>query len=262
MAFSILTNLAGYTASSIDAAGLTAGTASGYSVNDFISGPRSTRHRTSDSASEIGRGYVFAADTTCSFLYISRADWLLTKNGTRVRPRQRNSGGTWAYIAGVDYNPLASTDLIGPRTQDLLVAVSPADLRGFGLSTAVVSATQATQLSKFWGCDSFSFNVEPEVSINWQPLPDYSYFTPLNGTLPYEIERRFTLSFSAVTRAKATAFKALSNLLQWPVLLYDSTGDIWAHKLEQVLIEKITERVAETNLHFFNLSCLRLKHYD
>lgn len=262
MSISILTNLAGFTASSIDACGLTAGTASGYSVNDFINGPRSTRHRTSSSSSEIGRGYVFAANTTCSYIYISRADWLITQNGTRVRPMTRNSGGTWAVLAGSDYNPIAASDLIGARSQDLVFAVTPVDLRGIGISTKPVSGSQGTQISKFWGCESFDMGVPPSLQLNWETVPEYEYTTPLNGTMPYEIERRYSLTFENVTRAKATAFKALSHVFQWPILLYDPSQDLWSHKLEHVIIESYTETIAQSNVHTIALNVARLKQYD
>lgn len=262
MSISILTNLAGFTASSIDACGLTAGTASGYSVNDFISGPRSTRHRTSDSSSEIGRGYVFAANTTCTHIYVARADWLITKNGTRVRPMTRNSGGTWAVLAGTDLNPIATSNLIGPTSQDLVFAVTPVDLRGIGISTKPVSGSQATQISKFWGCESFDMGVPPSLQMNWETLPEYSYVTPLDGTMPYEVERRYSLVFENMTRAKATAFKNLSHVFKWPVLIYDPNQELWSHKLEPVIIEAYTETVVQNNIHTIALTCARLKHYD
>ena len=262
MAFLFLTNLAGYTASSIDAAGLTAGTASGYSVNDFIQGPRSTRHRTTDSTSEIGRGYVFAANTTCDYIFISRADWLITKNGSRVRPRQRSSGAVWSYITGVDLNPISTANLVGVSSQDYVAAISPTDLRGVGLSVLPSSGSQATQISKFWGCQSFSLDREPALEMSWQPLPEYSFATPLNGTLPYEIERRFTIQFQLVTRAKAVAFRALPHIFEWPLVLYDSNGDNWTHKVEHVIIESMNEVILQNDKHNITLTCARLKHYD
>ena len=262
MALLFLTNLAAYSATSVDAAGLTAGTASGYSTNDFIQGPRSTRHRTTDSSSEIGRGYSFAADITCNYIFVSRADWLLTKNGTRLRPRDKNSGGTWGYVAGVDYNPLTTAHLEGVNGQDLCFAVSPSNLRGIGISTASVSGTQATQVSKFWGCSSFTFDLEPAFQMNWEPVPEYTFVTPLDGTMPYEIERRFSLTFAGARRAKVTEFRALPNIFKWPMILYDSTGDLWNHKIEHVIIEGYEETVLQNNIHVVSLSCARLKHYD
>lgn len=263
MAFYLLHNVSGYYGDPSSDAGLTLGTSTGYSVNDFVSGPRSTWHRTNSSSSTIGRGYEYAVSLTPTYVVVARADKLLTAAGSRVRFRQRTVADSWGDISGVDFNPLTSSDLVGPRGQDLVAAVTVVDTYGIGLSVAPASGSQATLISKFYGCEAFDFGVPPQLSASWTDLPPNQYITPLDSTIPYEIERRFSIVFPLVTRAVAeTFYQEYREFRVSPLFLYDTTGDIWAHKLEHVLIENWTEEILENDRHTFSISFARLKHYD
>lgn len=263
MAFYLLHNVSGYYGDPSSDVGLTLGTSTGYSVNDFVSGPRSTWHRTNYSTSEIGRGYETAISITPTYVVVARADKLLTAAGSRVRFRQRTSGDVWSNITGPDFNPLTASHLVGPRSQDLVSAVSPTQTYGIGLAVAPASGTQATLISKFYGCEAFDFGVPPQLSASWTDLPPNQYITPLNSTMPYEIERRFSITFPMVSRSVAQAFhQTYREFSVSPFFLYDTTGDIWDHQLEHVLIENWIEDIVENDRHTFSISFARLKHYD
>lgn len=261
MALQLLYNTAANQATSITATSLTLTAASGNNTYDVIAGPRSTRLRTTSSSSAAGIGYEYSSSLSIDYLWIARADWLLTKAGSRVTARQRSSGGTWSYGAA-DYNPLTAASLIGPRNQDLLTAVTHTELYGLGIAVAPASGSQAMQISKLGGMAIFSFDVEPEVNASWQHIPENTFITPINGTMPYEIEKRFSIRFPLITRTKAVGFRDIPQILKWPILLYDTTGDVWSHKLEHVLVESVTEDIHFNNRHSLSINFARLKHYE
>lgn len=261
MSFYLLFNHAGHFASSLDTISLGT-TATGYDIYDLIAGPRSTGHRTTASSSEAGRGYVFPSDYTCSHIVVARADWLLTQNGTRLRAKQRTSGGTWNYIGSVDENPLATNDLIGIRAQDYVAAVTPTDLRGIAITATPASGTQASHVSKFYACSAYSFGQNPSPGFSWENLPIGTYRQGLEGDIPYEVEMRFTLTFPGVAQSIVTGFRALGQILNWPVFLYDDTGDIWDWKLEHCIIEAYEWIVHEKDVHSLSITFNRLRHYD
>lgn len=262
MAFQLLYNTSANQASSITATSLTLTAATGFNTYDIIAGPRSKMLRTTASSSAAGVGYEYTSSTSIEYIWIARADLFLTLGTSRVTARQRASGGTWSYGA-VDYNPLTSASLIGPRSQDLLAAVSHTDLYGLGVAVAPLGGTtQAMQLSKLGGMASFAFGVEPEVYANWAPIAENTFITPINGTMPYEIEKKFSLRFPFITRAKAIGFRDVPQVFRWPILLYDSTGDIWSHKLEHVLVESYSEEIHRNDVHTLTINFARLKHYD
>lgn len=261
MSFYLLYNRAADFASSADTISL-GSTASGYDIYDMIAGPRSTGHRTAASSSEAGRGYHFGSDYTCTHIVVARADWLLTQNGTRLRAKQKTSGGSWNYIGSVDENPLVVGDLIGIRAQDYVAAVSPTDLRGIAITCTPSSGTQASHISKFYACSAFSFGQNPAPGYTWENLPLGTYGQPPKGDIPYEIELRFTLTFPGVQQSTVTDFRALGQILNWPVFLYDDTGDLWDWKLEHVIIDSYEWIVHEKDVHSLSITFNRLRHYD
>ena len=266
MSLVLLPNNVGYAASTLD---LNAGSsASGYDINDLISGPRSTQWRSAATSGDVQPGYSFGSNTAATHIVIARADWLLTQNGTRIRPIQKNSGGTWSVVSGVDYNPLALANLIGPYNQDLAFAFTPTDLRGFGIRTDRGSGTEAAQISKLYVSNAFSFGVEPHflqsppVLELLQASSSPTLFTPQRSFEPYDVEASFTLVWEAVTLAKITEFKAIPALMRWPLFLYDDTGDVFAAKLEHVVVQDFTETSAGQGYRNITIMFLRLKHYD
>lgn len=236
-------------------------TATGYNLYNSISGNRSLMERTTKSASEVIRQYVYSAVVSVDYVVISRADLLLTANTTRLRLKDRTAGGTWAYISGIDYNPLTSASLIGIKSQDLVIAVTPAEFYGIALSTLPASGSEASQISKFYASDSVSLGVA-QVGFETEELDFGVYATPIQGTLPYEVEKRFTLDFIGLTQAEIISFYAYPMLMTQPFFLYDSAGDIWTHKLEHVLLEDIEETFLEKDVYNLKLSFARLRHYE
>lgn len=267
MAFYLLPNTVGNTASSVDTAS-SGSTASGYSLLDLISGPRSRMWRSVASSGTVRAAYHLAADTTITHMVAARADLLVTKNGTRVRPIQKSSGGVWSTIAGVDFNPLAVGDLMGPKGQDVAFAVSPSNLRGFGLQFESSSGSQAAHLAKLYASNAFSFGVEPRIADappQWAYLPrgqSINLRTPQRGTFPYEITEQFTLRFNPVTVAKSAEFKALGQVLHWPMFLYDDAAAVLSWKLEHVMIDSWNETAVDEEFRSFEISFLRLAQYE
>lgn len=260
MALLLLPNTVGDVATSMTNAGSGVATASGYNNYDAIAGPRSKRWRSAAHSDWMRLGYVVAANTTVTHCVISRADWLLTQDTMRVRGIQRNSGGTWSDFSGFDKNPIAASDLVGLYSQDYVQEVAPSDLRGFGIECKTLGGgSEAAQISKLFYSNAHEFTSNPGASA-WERTEGMTY--PMLGYFPYYTEARLTLSWNSLTRAQITAFRAIPNLLAWPLYLYDENADYWPWKLEHVLIEDYIETWTGPDLWKLDVNIRRLKHYE
>lgn len=238
----------------------TGATAAGYNTTDVMSGPRSRMWRSVKfSAAEIN--YSYGSNIGISYCVVARADLLITSAGTQVVGRQRDAGGAWTDIPAFNYNPLTAGALIGPRSQDLVVPTTPANQRGFGLYCGCLSGSQAAIFSKLYAGGAFGFSVPPNRGVQWQDLPPETYAVPLKGTKPYEIERSFSLTFAGVKQSERTQFLLYDGFYS-PFFLYDSTGDIWQHKLEHVILTGFTETMLEVDTYTITMEFARLRHYE
>lgn len=212
-------------------------------------------------------GYSFSADVACTHLVVARADWMVTQSGARVRGFQKSSGGSWSAISGADYPHLRAGDLIGPRSQDLVLDISGAtNYRGFAahFDSFLAGNAEAMMISKMYACIAFDFGETPSPDgVQSVDIPDTGrFFTPQRGTFAYETEKSISFSLPPVSKTLAEQFKALPHLLKWPIFLYDTAGDIWPWKLEHVLIEGWQENILESGNHVFSFTFRRLKHYQ
>lgn len=258
MSFYFLLNTAGSSATSYTLGSGT--TATGYNLYDSISGTRAKTHRTIKSSSEVLRQYSYASDLNIDYCVITRADLALTKNGTRVRLKQKSSGGSWSYISGVDYNPLASSDLIGIKSQDLVVSCSPSDLRGIALSTLPASGSEASEISKFYGCASYSSLGAPQKSYVWQNTEPRTYGKTIKSGLRYEITRTFTLVFEQLSQSTVSAFYEKEEIFNFPFFIYDPSNYLWAWELEHVIILGLEEIFINKDLYNLSITFGRLAH--
>lgn len=265
MALLLLCNHAGDLADNMTNAGF-GSDAYGYDPYHLIAESRvpAKSYRTVATLNDHAVGYRYSSNLSVDYLVVARADWLLTAGQMRVKALQYSSGGVWSNIGSVDYDPLVAGDLIGPTAQDLVIPVAPTQLRGIALQV-ITKGTNAEPLhvSKFFGSVSFSFDMEP-LEFGTEELSQTSEsartFVPLRGTEAYECEQRITFAFRHLTRDKMAEFKALPQLLRWPLFLYDSTGDLWSWKLEHVICEGWTETVQANDVHDLTVSFLRLAH--
>lgn len=263
MSLWFLTNTIGDVATSLTESGMTIAT--GYDRTHIINGARSSHCRWQPASGSQQVRYTLPSSYTPTHMVIARADWLLTQNGMRVKGFQRSSGGVWSAIAGADFNPLASANLMGPRSQDIAFAVSPTDLTGFGIEADTISGTEALQLSKLFVSVGFQFDVAPSFRPAWEPVPksqNYDMQTPLYGTIPLEVEAFLDMRFQGVSTAKLLAFKALPRIFNWPFFLFDDAGDIWNWKLEHVMLQGMEVTLSDADLHDVTLKFYRLKHYE
>jgi len=262
MAIRFLTNKAGDFATGIV---FNSGTPDpAYSDRWMISGPRSLLFKGAAATVGTEPGYVFPSTLACDYMVVARADLLLTATGMRVRPIQRSAGGTWSFISSVDYNPLSASNLVGVRKQDLVFPVSPTQTRGIGISAYNGGAvSEAMMFAKLYGCQAFDFGVGPaQGGVSFENVAADFYFTPLRGTWPYEVEKRIVMTFQKVPAAKIRQFKALPQILNWPLFIYDTTGDTLPQRLEHVVIESYGQTLNSNRSGNVQISFLRLKHYD
>jgi hypothetical protein len=235
-------------------------TAPGYHAFDLLSGPRSAMWRSASAAvTEIG--YAYGSDVGISYAVISRADLLVSAAGKQVIGRQRDSGGAWSDIPGFNLNPIMASQLVGPRSQDLVMPAVATSLRGVALRSAPYSGSEASMFSKLYAGGAFAFSAPPNLNPSWTDYPPETYVTPLRGTMPYEVERSFSLAFFGVQQSEYVQFRRYDWAYE-PFFLYDSTGDIWKWKLEHVILTGLTATMNEVNTYTLQLDFYRLRHYD
>lgn len=253
-----LFNEAGRAATSVPI--LAGSTATGYDPLNVISGPRSTKWR-SVSSSNAEIGYAYGADLGISYCVVARADLLVSKAGKHLVGQQRSSGGAWSDIPGFSYNLTDTSLLVGPRGQDLVIATTPTQLRGVALFSQALSGSEAMAISKFYAGGAFAFGVPPQASIEYTEIAPKNYVTTLQGTLPYEVERSFSMTFFGVTQAEYSQFLLYDSLYS-PFFLYDSTGDIWPWKLEHVILGDLSATMLAVDIYALTMQFYRLRTYD
>lgn len=257
MTFYILPNNAGDSATSLDVAG-GAATATGYDIKDVIAGPRHMCWRSVTSTTARSIGYHFASDFSPTHIVIARAHLLLTQAGVTLTAINKSTGGTWSDLA-----TLSLSTLNGPTSQDLAVALTPQSgyKRGYGISTvSAASASEAMQISKLFFSVGLAFE-DPDQSPQWENVAEGErFFIPQNSTTTYEVEKRLSLSWTNISSATVEQFKALAQLLSWPLYLYDDAANVFKHKLEHVLVEKYAETKKLDGNSDLVVSFLRLKH--
>jgi hypothetical protein len=267
MAFWLLPNTVGNATTASGPRSGGGATATGYRDQDLISGPRSTIWRSTATAGAFNApAYTTDSDVIATHVVIARADWLLTQAGIYLTAAQRNSGGTWSAISGFSYTPFTSASLMGPKLQDFCTTISPTVYRGIGLDFDSLGA-EAMQISKMYFSTGFSFDGDLDLSAppSWQPLPvtqSVNLFIPQLGFDPYEVEANLTLNWLNNSKASIAAFKALPQILNWPIFLYDDSGDVWNWKLEHVLVETWEEIATSKDFSDISITFKRLKHYE
>jgi len=261
----ILTNTAGENATVanyVDGA-----TASGYDDYDLISGPRNRSGRSQASTGHISFAYAFGVDVEADHMVVARADKMLTLSSLDMVIRERNSSNVWADVSSTALSPIQESHLIGIHEQDYVKQFTPTVQRGYALRVKTNSAdAEALMLSKLYFAKGFSFGVEPEKPLQEDDLTEIEEILPPGGKLPYAIEKRITLIFKSVTRAKVDEFLALPQIFNWPFFLYDDTASdiaLWQHRLEHVVVESCREtwqRRSDVNLWDIELTLGRLAH--
>lgn len=240
---------------------LAGSTADGYEEQNIITGPRSTMWR-SELFANAEIGLTYGGDVPITHFVITRADLFASAAGKHLVGQMRDSGGTWHDIPGFSYNITDISLLVGPTSQDMVIETSPSDKRGVAIFTEPLSGTEAMQFSKLCAGTAFQFSVPPRVGLSWRNLTRGTLQTPMRGTLPYEVERSFSLLFQGVGQSEVTSFLASTQLFRWPFFLYDSTGDIWQWKLEHVLLTDILVEILGVDNYAVQLEFARLRHYD
>lgn len=264
MGLIFLFNSAGAVATAFGSTG-SGTTAAGYSGRNLVAGPRSERYSwrsTSSNANSIG--ITYDQEVPITHVVIAGADWLLTKAGQQVIGRQYN-GSAWNSISGFNFNPLTAADLVGWKSQDLVVPVTVTDQQGIGIHCVPKSGTEASQIAKLFGSVAFSLDSsDPSFGVGITKLSPGERRTPMRGTLPYEVECEFTLRFKSVWATEYDALRSATNLLYWPFYLYDPDQTIWEWKLEHVLLGGLQATPAGPNGEFYNVDMQfsRLRHYS
>lgn len=267
MALRLLPNSAGNTATTADTTGV-GSTKTGYDVKDLITGPRSRMYWCGSTSGTHTTRYSHSSALDYDHVVIARAD-LLANNETAVKLVISDFGSSNVKT----YDPLATSDLIGIDVagrgygQDLVY--DNVTSRGFSIVNVSTEKSSggddmSRKYSKVYFSEAFHFGKEPTTSPapNWQPVSDSDrMFRPYRGNFEYDTEAVITLTWRKITQAKLDAFKALPQILNWPLFLYDTTGDVWEHQLEHVLVQTWQEVYVRPGYFDLSITFRRLAHY-
>jgi len=235
--------------------------------HDMLSGPRSTRVRTGtipDTRVERLRMEDSTETTAVDYMVVIRADWLgEAENAIRVYKNWYTSPSYSGYNFD-NYIVITNETLIGPYAQDYVVSYDSAPVTGYGFAIELYrddTGDRVYQVSKLFFSSALTLGTEPKIGeAGWERVD--VEFTPLEGSFAYACERRFTLTWEWVTKTKLEAFLALPQLTNWPLVLYDSGGDVIPWKLEHCLVENFQYQLMAKGYYKLTAAFLRLRHYD
>lgn len=263
MAFWILPNTAGAVASSMDVDGST--TTATYDAENLISGPRSKMWRCDAFGSVVRVYYNLPQSYSMSHCVIARADLMMTEEGSQISVAY--GSGLGSPIDGIG-TPIVAANLVGikvdgkPHGQDAVFEfTSPVTSDVFQIAIGHASGTQAAMLAKVYFCDGLLIGNGPQRGPTWSVRRDGEpeRTKPLLGYEEYAVTDAIDLRWRHVGREEIEAFEVLP--LNWPVFLWDTDGDIFAHKLEHVILAAYSwTRVGEDSFTL-ETSWRRLAHY-
>lgn len=237
--------------------------ADGYDLKTIANARRCEAVKTEASASDIRVAYTLGANQTYAYAIITNAKAMVTAAGARVAIVSGTGGGTFTDIEV--FSPLVAGDLVGITGQDLVVAITPDSgyLRRYGVTFNSLG-TEALKLSTMaFALDAGVFAQAPDFgSLEVSEFGgDYqSYTTPRLG-LTYDTEALISLTWSNVSTAEVSALFARPYIYDWPCFLYDAAGNLFSHKLEHVLIERISTTFLAADSNQVNILFRRLRHY-
>lgn len=251
----------------------TSAVATGYDGNDAISGPRNYRVRGipqtiggSGYTNPFSLRYNGTGCTGIDHVVVTDFDLNIPDPASNGFDLQYNNG-SWNSIR--NEAPL-STALIGINMTDLVYVFSPVTIAGsyiFYFTPWVQRpyTSRASEFGKVYFSAGFDFGINPTLSPPpaWRVFPatEPQFFRPARSSIDYEIEAEITLTWLGVTAAKIAAFRALPQLYNWPLFLYDADSEIWNWKLEHVLIANVQEQILHEDHHNVSIRFYRLKHY-
>ena len=263
MAVSLLINTAGENIDSITLSG--GSTSDTYSLNDLIAGNRSEMWRRTRTATAGRVIYQLTESLSMTHCVVARADLLLTRAGQNVAV-EYHDGSNQAIQS---YSPLMADDLVGirvdgkPHGQDLVCAFNaPVTANRFQLFfDAAGGGSEANMFAKLYFCNAFHFGIEPDPEPVWSGYhaEKAELVKPLTGYEEYAVRDGITLNWSFVSRAKIAEFEMLNQ--RWGMFIYDSTGDIFEHRLEHVCIEQWNWERVGADAFNVEIRFRRLAHY-
>lgn len=249
-----------------------------FDLDVIANGPRSSLVKLNESGrSEQRVGYFSSSQTyAIDFAAIIRADLLLTKGGMQVRFSRTNSAAIDASTTdiGTTLNTIDNGDLIGidkfgkgygqDHVQEF---ASTGNRSGFMVKTLDDSANdESAMFSKLIMGQAFDFGTDKNPAASGSLFTDVpvgaGLAQPLHGDEPYQIEKRFQLTWNQVTSAKVEAFLALPKITEWPFLVYDADAEVFPWKLEHVILENYSATLRAPDVWTIVLNLARLRHYE
>lgn len=257
--------------------------ASGYSIEDMMTGPRSNRVKSTASTSDVLFPQYLVNNPTgaatkfleAQYAVVTRFDKILnhryvTDYRLAFAAYNYSDGGYTSYL---DYAPVSTGSYakLGPYAQDAVFELSSsAEVRTVfeaGHSHSSGSDSWAAEIYNLSFCSAWDCGVSPILSPppHWRKLEKGFEYIPLQGTRPFECEASIQLSWQGISDTQRDIWhdyygEALLEL--WPMFLYDESKTLWAHKLEHVMLQGYAWARRGDGLNDLTCDFLRLKHYE
>jgi len=252
---------------------------SSHNAEYLFYGDRSKVTRTDSQAGDVSFGYeVSSGSFSWDHMVVTNADRTANNKTTSAIKVEQDVGAGYVTVSGSTVAPFQNSDLVGidlwgiGHGQDYVFtpASEQTGVEGVRFVTYKNSGgdDMAREVGKVFFCDSFDFGTEPLIDPEpeWEDIPESDkIFKPRQGYVSYPTTKRTTLTWKHLSSATVTSFLAIDNLLAWPLFLYDSSQYLFQHKLEHVIIERISEKcepnaIANQNIEL-EITFRRLKHY-
>lgn len=257
--------------------------ASGFSINDVATGPRSNRVKSvADTANALYPQYHVTDATTAPTKFLEASHVVMTRFDRMVNHRyasdemrfivaQYESG--IGYSNKLNYNQVGDTSwtLLGPKQQDMVFEFeSFVEVRPefeVSISHGAGSTSWAAMFSNVAFCNPWNPGVAPNLNPGprWRALPDGYEYPPIGGGRPLECEAAIELTWKSITNENRNLWHEYYTeelLTTWPFFLYDEDETLWSHKLEHVILSNFTWSKRSDGLNDLTCGFLRLKHYE
>lgn len=221
----------------------------GSNLQHILAGPRNQIVKANAATSHTVKVNVDFRQIT--HFVLTNAD--LFKNGVNAQQisLQYGSGPTTDSTTAV-----GSMTLVGIKGQDWV--------RTFSQTSTSFSAkfdhtaSSETWYGKVFFSDAFDFGVPPQLI---QSETRFERVRPLLGHRKYMTEHVIGLGFANLSQATVAAFRRLP--LHHPFFIYDSSSDLWTHKLEHVVIADPWKESRQLDGKYqLIITVRRLRHYD
>lgn len=225
-------------------------------VYDVIGGHRSRQIESSIKGTQFNIDFTLPGSNSFDHLVVTGIDTFTDSlNPSSLDIRYGATFSTLSLSTAV-----GSIELMGHKLQDTVIAHSRTSDK-FRIALKNISQSSYFRVGKIYLCQALDIgDPSQEAQLENLPLSDDNKFTPIKGRDMFKCETGYSLAWEGLTYAQIQAWNALP--LHQPMFLYDSSGDLFPHKSEHVIVESYTETREHLCDFRLDVRFKRLKHYE